>query len=99
MLGVVLAFGLLCLLIEAMLMPCPSIMGYRASHECAGVLRARAQPILRLHCRQLGAVDWQWLRANYGFAEIYAQQSSRTIEDTTSMEDSDDALDEKKSTS
>ena len=85
------------LLLEAALLPCPLLYGLEDSRQCAGALRAQVLPVLRLHCRVLGAVDWSWLRVQYGWAYVYAQESSRLDEDTTDADE--DGLDEKLSVS
>eukprot|EP00966_Prymnesium_polylepis_P141362 3264527-Prymnesium_polylepis.1 len=91
------ALALAYLLLEAALLPCPLLYGLESSRQCAGARRAHGLFVLRLHCRVLGSVDWSWLRVQYGWAEVYAQASSRFDEDTTDADD--DGLDEKQSVS
>lgn len=65
---------------------CP-VRSARARRHCLGDRRAAALAPRRLETDGLRGVGFGWLRRRYGGAEVYAQQSSRTAEDTTNSDD------------
>jgi hypothetical protein len=68
-----LAVALIALLLLSTFSQCPVLSGIVAWRHCQGLRRSQSLKKLRLQCKQLIAVDWEWLRARYGEVMVYAQ--------------------------